>query len=223
MKANPMLPHTASTRAYEDVRARHIPYDFEMDYKDPSKQFCSEVASSAYHLLGVELWKGTTHMSSPGVMKWLSYFGVTHFETQAPADLEYDPQLSIVAEWRDPETLWQDHVDNAVVEAMLEGSDEGDLIPYSWWMLAPARLAKAYSVVLNLFGKVGPIPEGMDPTGGLRNLKLSAMHEEIKKKVLVQAATFQEKQGYRPPYWELVRMANKARRELRGAVTVKAQ
>lgn len=216
MKANPMLPHKASTRAYEDVKARHIPYDFEMDYKDPSKQFCSEVASSAYRLFGVELWKGTTHMSSPGVMKWLSYFGVTHFETQAPADLEYDPQLSIVAEWRDPETLWQDHVDNAVVEAMLEGADEGDLIPYSWWMLAPARLVKAYSVVLNLLGKVGPIPEGMEVTAALRNLKLSARHEEIKKKMLVQAASFQEKQGYRPPYWELVRMASKARIELRG-------
>jgi hypothetical protein len=216
MKANPMLPHKASTRAYEDVKTRHIPYDFEMDYKDPSKQFCSEVASSAYRLLGVELWKGTTTMSSPGVMKWLSYFGVTHFETQAPADLEYDPQLSIVAEWRDPETLWQDHVDSAVVEAMLEGADEGDLISYSWRMLAPARLVKAYSVVLNLLGKVGPIPEGMDATAGLRNLELSARHKEIKKKMLVQAAAFQEKQGYRPPYWELVRMANKARIEFRG-------
>jgi hypothetical protein len=214
MKANPMLPHKASTRAYEDVKVRHIPYDFEMDHKDPSKQFCSEVASSAYRLLGVELWKGTTTMSSPGVMKWLSYFGVTHFETQSPADLEYDPQLSIVAEWRDPETLWQDHVDSAVIEAMLKGADEGDLIPYSWWMLAPARLVKACSLVLNLFGKVGPIPEGMDATATLRLLGLWTRHKGIKKKVLVQAALFQEKQGYRPPYWELVHMANRARIEL---------
>jgi hypothetical protein len=216
MKADPMLPHKAAARAYGDVKTRHIAYDFEMDYRDPSKQFCSEVASSAYRLLGVELWKGTTHMSSPGVMRWLSYFGVTHFETQAPADLEYDPQLSIVAEWRDPETLWQDHVDSAVIEAMLEGADEGDPIRYSWWMLVPVRLAKAYSVVLNLFGKTGPIPEGMGATAGLRNLELSARHEEIKKKVLVQAALFQKKQGYRPPYWDLVRMANRARIELRG-------
>jgi hypothetical protein len=215
MKADPLLPHKAATRAYEDVKARHIAYDFEMDYKDPSKQFCSEVASSAYRLLGVELWKGTTRMSSPGVMRWLSYFGVTHFETQAPADLEYDPQLSIVAEWRDPETLWQDHVDSAVIEAMLEGADEGDPIPYSRWMLAPARLVKAYSVVLNLFGKVGPMPEGMGAAAALRNLELSARHEEIKKKLLVQAAFFQEKQGHRPPYWDLVRMANRARIELR--------
>ena len=216
MKADPMLPRKAAKQAYEDVKVHHIPYDFEMDYKDPSKQFCSEVASSAYRPLGVELWKGTTHMSSPGVVKWLSYFGVTHFETQAPADLEYDPQLTVVAEWRDPETLWQDHVDSAVVEAMLEGADGGDLIAYSWWQLAPARLLKIYSVVLNLFGGVGPIPEGMNATAALRNLELSARHEAIKEKTLAQAAAFQAKSGYRPPYWELVRMANKARSDIRG-------
>jgi len=212
-KADPMLPHKAAKRAYEEVKNRHIPYDFEMDYLEPTKWFCSEVASWAYRQVGVELWKGTTTMSAPGVVKWLSYFGVTHFETQAPADLEYDPQLSVVGEWRDPETLWKDHVDNAVVEAMLEGADEGDGIPYSWWMLPPTRLVKAYSATLNYFGGVGPIPEGMDSTAALRNLELTSMHETIRDRVLAQAAAFQEKQGYRPPYWELVRMANQARKE----------
>jgi len=214
-KADPMLPHKAAKRAYEEVKNRHIPYDFEMDYLEPTKWFCSEVASWAYRQVGVELWKGTTTMSAPGVVKWLSYFGVTHFETQAPADLEYDPQLSVVGEWRDPETLWKDHVDNAVVEAMLEGADEGDEIPYSWWMLPPARLVKAYSATLNYFGGVGPIPEGMDSTAALRNLELTSMHEKIRDRVLAQAAAFQDKQGYRPPYWELVRMANQARKEAR--------
>ena len=215
MKADPMLPHKAAKWVYEQAKSRHIPYDFEMDYKDPSKMFCSEVASSAYHQFGVDLWKGTTHMSSPGVVKWLTYFGVTHFETQAPADLEYDPQLSVVAEWRDLETLWQDHVDNAVTEAMLDGAEQGDEISYSWWKLPPARLVKGYSATLNFFGGVGPIPEGMDTTAALRNLELTSMHEKIKARVLADAAAFQEKQGYRPPYWELVRMADKARVELR--------
>jgi hypothetical protein len=215
MKADPMLPHKAAKRAYEEAKSRHIPYDFEMDYRDPSKWFCSEVASWAYRQFGVELWKGTTRMSAPGVVKWLSWFGVTHFETQAPADLEYDPQLAVVAEWRDPETLWKDHVDNAIVEAMLEGADEGDGISYPWWELAPARLAKAYSATLNVFGRVGPIPEGMDAAAALRNLALSARHEKMKEKVLSQAVAFQKERNYRPPYWELVRMANRARKEVK--------
>jgi hypothetical protein len=211
MKADPMLPHKAAKWMYEETKSRHIPYDFEMDYKDPSKMFCSEVASSAYHQFGVDLWKGTTRMSSPGVVKWLSYFGVTHFETQAPADLEYDPQLSVVAEWRDVDALWSDHVDNAVTEAMLEGADEGDEIPAPWWKLAVVRLGKGYSATLNFFGGVGPVPEGMDSTAALRNIELGSMHEKIRDRVLADAAAFQDKQGYRPPYWELVRMANKAR------------
>jgi len=213
MKADPMLPHRAAKNAYEEAKRRHIPYDFEMDYREPSKWFCSEVASWAYRQAGVELWKGTTRMSGPGVVKWLSYFGVTHFETQAPADLEYDPQLAVVAEWRDPETLWQDHVDNAVVEAMLEGADEGDTIPAPWWKLAVVRLAKGYSVMLNLFGGIGPVPEGMDATAALRNLELSDRHETMRNAVLARAESFRQAQGYRPPYWELVRMANEVRKE----------
>ena len=213
VKADPLLPHRAAKRAHDEVKSRHIPYDFEMDFRDPSKWFCSEVASWAYRQHGVELWKGTTRMSAPGVVRWLSYFGVTHFETQAPADLEYDPQLSVVAEWRDPETLWQDHVDNAVVEALLEGADEGDTIPAPWWKLAAVRLAKGYSVVLNLFGGVGPVPEGMDATAALRNLELSRRHETMRRAVLARAEAFRQAGGYRPPYWELVRMANDVRKE----------
>jgi hypothetical protein len=216
MKADPLLPHKAAQKSLEAVRARHIPYDFEMDYRDHTLQFCSEVASSAYQPFGVDLWKWTTHMSAPGVVRWLTDFGVTHFETQAPADLEYDPQLTVVAEWRDPEALWQDHVDSAIVEAMLEGADEGDRLTYPWYLLAPARIAKAYCVVLNQFGGVGPIPEGMDVPAALRSLALDSRHKAMKEKVLAQAAAFQEKQGYRAPYWELVRMANRARVEMRG-------
>lgn len=213
MKDEPMLPHKAAKRAYEEVKNRHIPYDFEMDYREPSKWFCSEVASWAYLQEKVELWKGTTRMSAPGVVRWLSYFGVTHFVTQAPADLEYDPQLTVVAEWRDPETLWLDHVDNAVVEAMLEGADEGDVIPAPWWKLAAVRLAKGYSALLNVFGGVGPVPEGMDATAALRNLELSSLHEKMRAGVLERASAFEKRQGYRPPYWELVRMANEVRKE----------
>jgi len=121
----------------------------------------------------------------------------------------------VVAEWRDPEALWQDHVDNAVIEAMLEGADEGDTIPAPWWKLAAVRLAKGYSVLLNRFGRVGPVPEGMDATAALRNLELSSLHGRMKTGVLARAAAFERDRGYRPPYWELVRMANEVRKEAR--------
>ena len=207
---DPMLPHRAAKMAYDEVRKRHIPYDFEMDFKEPSNQFCSEVASHAYGSLGVTLWNIITTMSSPGIVNWLGDFGVRYFETQAPADLEYDPQLVVVAEWRDMGALWDDHVDNAVTEAMLEKADRGLRLGYDWYLLAPARLVKAYSIILNYFGKVGPIPEGMSTPVALKSMSLDKLHKQIKKRVLAEAAVFQQKNGYRPPYWELVKMAGEA-------------
>ena len=67
LAADPMLPHKAASLAFQQATARHIPYDFAMDYRDHSKQFCSEVASAAYEQCGVRLWMGISHLSSRGV------------------------------------------------------------------------------------------------------------------------------------------------------------
>src|SRR5207244_1880859 len=85
-----------------------------------------------YGELGVRLWTGLSTISAPGLRRWLSAFGVRHFETQEPSDLEYDPQLVVVAEWRDAGALMQDHIDNAAIDAMLEGAQRGDGFSSTW-------------------------------------------------------------------------------------------
>jgi hypothetical protein len=210
---DPMLPHKAAEFAYKRVKEGHIPYDFAMDYKDHSKLFCSEVASAAYEQFGVHLWAGISHISSPGLRKWLSYFGVRHFETQEPSDLEYDPQLVVVAEWRDQTTLRKDHYDNAVTEVMLEGAEKGEEISYERYLLPVSRIVKAYSVVMNLFGKPGMIPEGMSATAALRTQDYDKRHEAIKERLSLKAEQFKTDKGYAPPYWELVRLARIAKEE----------
>ncbi len=205
-----LLPHRAASLALASARRAHIPYDFAMDFQDASKLFCSEVASDAYRQAGISLWMGLSHISTPGVSSWLAAFGVTHFETQEPSDLEYDPQLRVVAEWRDPETLWKDHLDNAVTDVMLEGAERGERIRYAWYLLPIARVMKAYSVLLNWFGAVGPVPEGMNGTAALRNRWYSAEHDRIKQRLTELADRFREERGYRPPYWELVTLARRA-------------
>lgn len=209
---DPTLPHQAATYALQQAGDHHVPYDFEMNYHDHAKLFCSEVASFAYQKFGVNLWMGISHISSPGVTAWLSAFGVKHFETQEPADLEYDPQLRVVAEWRDPETLYQDHVDNAVIDAMLEGADQGERLGYAWYLLPVARVMKGYSMIRNTFGGIGPVPEGMNATAALRHKQFNQTHFAIKERTLALAATFQNQHGYRPPYWELFRMAREAKK-----------
>ncbi|MCU0293733.1 MAG: hypothetical protein MUF10_17410 [Thermoanaerobaculaceae bacterium] len=207
---DPLLPHRAAMRVVAETRTRHIPYDFAMDFTDPGRLFCSEVASWAYREEGVTLWMGLSHISSPGLARWLAGFGVTHFETQEPSDLEADPQLAVVAEWRDLEGLWQDHVDNAVVEAMLAGAEEGQPLDYPWYLLPAGRVAKAWSAVCDAFGRVGPVPQGMTAPGALRNRTFSLRHAAIKERTRTLAAQFEAQHGYRPPYWQLVRLARTA-------------
>jgi hypothetical protein len=208
---DPVLPHKAAEFSHKRVSEGHIPYDFEMNYKDHTKLFCSEVASEGYEKYGIHLWSGISHISSPGLRKWLGAFGVRHFETQEPSDLEYDPQLVVVAEWRDPETLRKDRIDNAVTEVMLEGAEEGDELAYQWYLLPIARAVKGYSMVLNLFGKAGPIPEGMSATAGLRTTYYSDLHDALAGRLTRKADAFMAEQGYEPPYWELVSLAREVK------------
>jgi len=207
---DPLLPHRAASLALDRARSGHIPYDFEMNYSDHSRLFCSEVASSVYGEYGVDLWMGISTISSEGLRRWLASFGVRYFETQEPSDLEYDPQLVVVAEWREPASLSQDRIDNAVIDAMLEGAERGDALGYPWYYLPVARLAKAYSWMLERFGHAGPVPEGMSPTAALRSQSFAQRHQHIAELVTERATRLEQEQGYPAPYWALLELAREA-------------
>jgi hypothetical protein len=208
--ADPMLPHRAAGKILARASAEHIPYDFAMDYGDPSGLFCSEVASTVYKDEGVTLWMGLSTISRLGIRTWLSELGVKHFETQEPSDLEYDPQLVVVAEWRDPGALKQDHLDNAVLDAMLEGADQGVELDYPWYKLPAVRLAKGYSWVRVLLGGHGPIPEGMSSASALRHDTFMTRQRKLAAEVQRAAEREEEKEGYTPFYWTLVDLATRA-------------
>lgn len=210
IQADPMLPHRAASLELGRARGGHIPYDFTMDYSDPSRLFCSEVASSAYHDLGITLWMGLSTISRPGIRRWLSELGVRHFETQEPSDLEYDPQLVVVAEWRDPATLRQDHRDNAVLDAMLDQADAGRDLDGPWYRLPLVRLAKAYSGVMVKLGRHGPVPEGMSASSAVAHEAFVARQRLLASAVQQAATAAERRQGYPPPYWSLVRLAHQA-------------
>jgi hypothetical protein len=99
---------------------------------------------------------------------------------------------------------------------MLEGAEKGDDLTYQWYLLPVVRLAKAYSAVLNVLGKVGPVPEGMSATSALRNVWYSGRHEAIAELLAGKARRFRQDQGYDPPYWQLVKLARAAKSEASG-------
>ena len=207
MVADSMLPQKAAKYMFEEAGKRHFPYDFKMNFNDTTEMFCSEVASYAYRTNGMQVWKYPSTISSTGVVNWLHDFGVENFITQMPSDLEYDPQLAVVAEWRDPETLYKDHIDNAAMDALLEKANKGATIDYNIWQLPIVRVVKGYCIIKNLFGKIGMIPEGMSATKALKNQTFVAMHVAVKNKTMQLADEFMKKNGYRPPYWQLIKFA----------------
>ena len=213
LQANPMLPQNAARFMFNESAKRHIPYDFKMNFNDTTEMFCSEVASYAYRKQGLETWKYPSTISSQGVVNWLQDFGVKHFVTQMPSDLEYDPQLSVVAEWRDPGTLYKDHIDNAAMDALLERANAGKKINYNIWQLPFVRIIKGYCIIKNKFGKIGMIPEGMSATRALKNQTFVAMHVAVKNKTMQMADDFFKKNGYRAPYWQLVKFAEEAAKD----------
>jgi hypothetical protein len=188
-----------------------------MDAQDPTRLFCSEVAAQAYRALGIGLWPAASQVSSPGLRRWLSALGVRRFETLEPSDLEYDPQLRVVAEWRDVEALRKDHHDNAVTDAMLEAAAAGAPLRFSLWQLPIARAVKAYSAALNALGRVGPVPEGMSATAALRSRWYGSVHERLRRRLDARAAEHLAARGHPAPYWRLVRFA---REELAAAGVV---
>lgn len=207
LQADPLLPHRAAESAYKTAQARHIPYDFKMNFKDSSAMFCSEVGSFAYAKQGIKLWQAASTISSPGIRNWLHTFGVENFVTQMPSDLEYDPQLAVVAEWHNATTLLKDHIDNAVIDVLLQRANAGEQIDYNPWMLPIARVLKGYCLFLNSMGKEGLIPEGMSATQALKNTTFVDMHQRLKQHTLIAADNFQKERGYLPPYWQLVKLA----------------
>jgi len=211
---DPFLPQKAAEFSFQEAGKRHIPYDFKMNFKDSSCMFCSEVASSAYKKKGIELWKSESTISSQGVVNWLSEFGVENFVTQMPSDLEYDPQLAVVAEWRGSESLMKDHIDNAVMDVLYQSADEGKELHHNFFLLPFVRVIKLYCMIQNQFGIESVIPEGMSATQALKNNTLVDLHVSLKTETEKLVEKFINENGYRPPYWQLVNLAKKAQTEL---------
>ena len=90
---------------------------------------------------------------------------------------------------------------------MLEGAERGDAIDYDYPYLPLARMAKAWSLLLNTLGRHGPVPEGMSATTALRSKWLDERHQAIKAGVLMRVDAFRTERNYEPPYWQLVAMA----------------
>jgi hypothetical protein len=218
--ADAMLPHRAAESMLARVRAGHIPYDFAMRWDDPEAAFCSEIVHNAYLSQGVDLWTLRSPMSAAGLVQWLGGMGVRELTTLVPSDVEYDPQLRAVVEWRDADALMEYRMDNALIDALLEEADRGARLAYAWYALPGARALKAYSVVQSALGRPPAIPEGMSAATALRvDALVSRVHPPLVAALRERAAGYRAERGHEAPYWTLVELARETVAAERASLT----
>ena len=131
---DPEISHLASKHIYDRVWAlqkdkKTIPYDFTMNYKDDEKVYCSEIISGAFkHVLKDEdyfpMYKSKF---SPGMVPFLNIIGVPvtketigDFDAFAPADIQFDPRLELVAEWRNPKKMEESRTKDFILTKIFE-------------------------------------------------------------------------------------------------------
>lgn len=220
VREDPMLAHRAAETMLERIRGGHVPYDFAMAWNDPAAMFCSEVVFHGFQEEGLDLWAFRSSMTAPGLVAWLTSMGVREFTTLVPSDLEYDPRIRTVVEWRSEADLMDYRLDNAVTDALLEAADRGARLSYPWYMLPAARTLKAFSVLQSAAGAVPLIPEGMNAPTALRVESLvEHVAPALKAAAAERADDFREERGYEAPYWELVEMAREALAARRESLT----
>ena len=208
LQRSPMVPHSAAAFMLSKVRGKSIPYDFAMDTGEIDRYFGAELVYRAYQGAGVDLWTARSGISSPGAASWLRLLGIRDINIILPSDLQFNPGLAPVAEWRSTGSLRDRRYESAVFDALLNGAEKGDRLGYPLYKLPGAVLLKVWSMVQKIRGGKPDIPEGIGAVTALRLTSLSeVILPRLKEDVKNTATNHRRAKGYEPTYRELYEMA----------------
>jgi hypothetical protein len=126
------LAKRAAEHIYNYVKQTHgwfkprIPYDFTMELDDYSKLFCSKLIRQAFDEASDGKYKLPTFPSrfEKGPRDFLDRIGVTADRSFAPGDLELEPEMQAIAEWRDFERTSHIRLQDFVMVKLFEWMEE---------------------------------------------------------------------------------------------------
>jgi hypothetical protein len=107
----------------EEEKRGFIPYDFNLDLDTPDVHFCTELISYAYNLGSngrVKLPAYPTSMAAFTGHPFLQQMGISPNDTFAPSDIEIDPELTLVAEWRNIPLTGKTRQQDAILTSILD-------------------------------------------------------------------------------------------------------
>lgn len=126
------LAHRAAETMYNRVRksqrfmARRIAYDFTMELEGYDRLFCSKLVRQAYDEASDGRHKLPTFATKfeRGARDFMDRIGVTARVSFAPADLELEPEMDAIAEWRDFERTSHIRLQDFVMVKLFEWMEE---------------------------------------------------------------------------------------------------
>ena len=209
LEKNPLAAARAADYALSVVEKNPL-YDTRLDWRDDSRLYGEELLLAAFKREGIELWPFRGVPGSPGLAAWLHSLGVRNLSLLVPSDLEYEPGLALVAEWRNIEQIRQERIKNALYDALTAGAGMGDRLGYPMDEAPLALLVKGWSVVQFYRGKESKIPDGMGALDALRYRAFTGrVYPHFEKNLRGAAVWLNKKQGFEPTFWQLAGLAKK--------------
>lgn len=100
-----------------------IAYDFHLDLNSSETYFCTELVQTAFIMAGslpTDLPIFPTSMAIFEDHVFLKQMGIRSLVTFAPSDIEVDPYLTLIAEWRNLELTGKTRLQDAILTSVLD-------------------------------------------------------------------------------------------------------
>ncbi|MCB0504753.1 MAG: hypothetical protein KDC58_04540 [Cyclobacteriaceae bacterium] len=195
----PELPVLVASRLYKMANEGRIKYDYQLDLDTRDYLYDWEMLNGVFKKydfsLGTEKKLSNTHTIRVGSDKLIN----------EPFELEYDPQLMVVGEWYNTQTLYDKRVLTAATSSVILSSPKMRFV--NPILLPIYRIKKGLSMIMNQFGYKGLIAQGVSAQ---TQMALDALHQEQKKVVeelSEELHKYESEQKHRATYLKMLQSA----------------
>lgn len=215
---NEALAKKAAQKIFDAIQIRWesnnlILYDFKMNDSDPGSLYCSELIQYAFQLAGDN--KIPTFRTSFKAFTGHSFLNELTINTEqafSPGDLEIEPEINLVAEWRNYNDTRLARLQDVLQTQTLKWMSHKD-----YYLKGTIRSYLGSKIILlarKLFGvKRDEIPSNM-PFGFLSNLiKLNDLNKILEKYLVGLEAEYNKKHGHSMDYQAMMTLMEKFRFE----------
>lgn len=215
---NEALAKKAALKLYNTIQERQasnelILYDFTMNDSDSNKIFCAELVQYAFKLAGdSQIPTFRTSFKAFRNHSFLNELTISAVDAFAPGDLEVEPFINLVAEWRNYDSTGLSRLQDVIQTKVLYWMSHKH-----YYLKGTFRSVVGTTVGLlgrKLFGlKSDDIPSNM-PFGFMENIiKLNDLSEILEKYLLGLEIEYFKKHGHPMDYLTMINEMEKLRIE----------